>query len=186
MTTLTTNSELTVSKRRWRNIGRFGGFALVIGITIAIFFWGEEIPNLPIYGYPAVFLISLLGNATLVLPAPFYLIVGAAGGSLDPVTVGIIAGLGAALGELTGYVAGASGKESVEEKKHYKWIERHMVKSGSIVIFMLGALPNPLFDVGGLLAGVTRMPVWRFILVAWAGKSIRMIIIAMVGGYLSA
>ena len=186
MATLTGGQKIAVGKRRWRLIARIGGFLLVAAITLAIFVWGEEVPNLPIYGYPAVFLISLLGNATLVLPAPFYLVVGAAGSTLDPLTVGIVAGLGAALGELTGYLAGASGKGSVEEKRHYKWIERHMKKSGPVVIFFLGAIPNFFFDIGGLLAGVTRMPIWQFILVAWAGKSIRMTIIALVGNYLAA
>jgi membrane protein YqaA with SNARE-associated domain len=184
MATLTGERNLAASKRRWRLFARMGGFAFVIAITVAIFVWGDEGPNLPIYGYPAVFLISLLGNATLVLPAPFYLVVGAAGSSLDPLTVGIVAGLGATLGELTGYLAGASGKGSVEGKKHYKWVERHMKKSGPLVIFLLGAIPNFFFDIGGLLAGVTRMPIWQFILVAWAGKSIRMTIIALVGNYL--
>ena len=186
MATLASDLKVEANKRRWRTIGRIGGFTLVVAITVAIFVWGEEVPNLPIYGYPAVFLISLVGNATLVLPAPFYLVVGAAGSTLDPLTVGIVAGLGAALGELTGYLAGASGKGSVEEKRHYKWIERHMKKSGPIVIFLLGAIPNFFFDIGGLLAGVTRMPVWQFLLVAWAGKSVRMTIIALVGSYLAA
>ena len=186
MATLASDLKVEASKRRWRTIGRVGGFTLVVAITVAIIVWGEEIPNLPIYGYPAVFLISLVGNATLILPAPFYIVVGAAGTTLDPLTVGIVAGLGAALGELTGYLAGASGKGSVEEKRHYKWLERHMKKSGPIVIFLLGAIPNFFFDIGGLLAGVTRMPVWQFILVAWAGKSVRMTIIALVGSYLAA
>jgi membrane protein YqaA with SNARE-associated domain len=184
MATLTSEHQIAASKRRWRLFARIGGISLVVAITVAIFVWGNEVPNLPIYGYPAVFIISLLGNATLVLPAPFYLVVGAAGSSLDPLTVGIVAGLGAALGELTGYLAGASGKGSVDKKRHYKWVERHMKKSGTLVIFLLGAIPNLFFDIGGLLAGVTRMPVWQFILVAWAGKSIRMTIIALIGNYL--
>jgi membrane protein YqaA with SNARE-associated domain len=186
MATLASDLKVEARKRRWRLFARIGGFALVVAITVAILLWGKEVPNLPIYGYPAVFLISLLGNATLVFPAPSYLVVGAAGSNLDPLTVGIVAGLGAALGELTGYLAGASGKSSVEEKKHYLWVERHMKKSGHIVIFLLGAIPNFFFDIGGLLAGVTRMPIWQFILLAWAGKSIRMTVIALVGNYLAA
>jgi membrane protein DedA with SNARE-associated domain len=49
-------------------------------------------------------------------------------------------------------------------------MERH----GMLAIFLLAAIPNPIFDVGGLIAGVLKMPVWRFLLAAIIGKSIRL------------
>ena len=181
MTTLTSSVKVSANKKRWQTIGRIGGFSVVIAITLAIIIWGDEVKNLPIYGYPAIFIISVLGNATVVFPAPSYLVVFAAGSTLDPIGIGIVAGLGGALGELTGYLAGASGKGSVDERPIYKRIHKGMLKSGTIVIFLLAAIPNLFFDFGGMLAGATRMPVWRFVLVAWAGKSIRMTIIALTG-----
>ena len=181
MATIAADPKVEAAKRRWRTIGRAGGFALVIGITLAIILWGDQVKNLPIYGYPAIFLISLLGNATVVFPAPSYLVVFAAGSSLDPISIGIVAGLGAALGELTGYLAGISGKDSVDDKPIYQRIHKGMMKSGTLVIFLLAAIPNFFFDFGGMLAGATRMPVWRFILAGWAGKSIRMTVVALTG-----
>ena len=49
------------------------------------------------------------------------------------------------------------------------------------IIFLLGVVPNFFFDIGGMVAGATRMSVWRFILAAWLGKSIRLTIVAMTG-----
>ena len=49
------------------------------------------------------------------------------------------------------------------------------------IIFLLGIIPNFFFDIGGMVAGATRMPLWRFILAAWLGKSIRLTIVAMSG-----
>lgn len=181
MTTLAKDHEVPVSKNRWQTAGQVGGIILVIAISIVIFLWGNQVENLPIYGYPAIFVLSIIGNATVILPAPGYLLVFAAGSALDPIGIGIVAGLGAALGELTGYIAGASGKGSIEDRPIFQQLEKGMERSGSIVIFLLGVLPNPFFDIGGMLAGATRLPLFRFLMMAWAGKSIRFTIIALSG-----
>ena len=56
-----------------------------------------------------------------------------------------------------------------------------MKKSGPLIIFILGAVPNFLFDIGGIIAGTVRMPIWQFLLAAWLGKSIRLSIVALTG-----
>ena len=58
------------------------------------------------FGYLGVFLASLIGSATIILPVPSFALVIAAGSQLDPLWVGIISGAGAAIGELTGYGLG--------------------------------------------------------------------------------
>jgi len=60
-----------------------------IGISVGIVLLREPIKEFAIYGYPGVFLISLIGNATLILPAPSYAVVFAVGGALNPVAVGL-------------------------------------------------------------------------------------------------
>jgi membrane protein YqaA with SNARE-associated domain len=154
---------------------------MVLALSVAILLAWNEIERLGVYGYPAVFLVSLVTNAAFLLPAPGIALVFAAGGVLDPVAVGIIAGLGAALGELTGYLVGLSGQTVFEDRPLYWRIEKWMRKSGTLAIFILAAIPNPIFDVGGLIAGVLRMPVWRFILGAWLGKSLRFVMLAYFG-----
>jgi membrane protein YqaA with SNARE-associated domain len=156
-----------------------------IGISVGIVLLRDHIKGFAIYGYPGVFLISFIGNATLILPAPSYAVVFAVGGSLNPVAVGIVAGLGAALGELTGYLAGVGGRAVVEDRALYCRLENRMhSKGGLIVIFLLALIPNPAFDIGGIVAGTLRMPVWQFVLAAWAGKSIRFILLAFSGQFL--
>jgi membrane protein DedA with SNARE-associated domain len=104
-------------------------------------------------------------------------------GALNPVVVGIVAGLGSAMGELTGYLAGVGGRAVVENKELYNRIEKWMRKYGMLVIFVLGLVPNPAFDVGGMIAGTLKMPVWKFLLAAWAGKALRLVIFALSGEY---
>jgi membrane protein YqaA with SNARE-associated domain len=164
-------------------IGRILAVATAVGITLGIVLLRGHIKDFPLYGYPAVFVISLIGNATIILPTPSMAVVFGLGGALNPVTVGIVAGLGSALGELTGYLAGVGGRAVVEDQALYDRIERWMRKRGMLVIFVLGLVPNPVFDVGGMIAGALKMPLWQFLLAAWAGKSLRLAILALGGEY---
>ncbi len=162
-------------------IRHIGAVFLAIAITVGIVLLHDQIQRFAVYGYPAVFLISLIGNATIILPTPSMAVVFGVGGALNPVAVGIIAGLGSALGELTGYLAGVGGRVVVEDRALYDRLERWMRKWGMLAIFVLGIVPNPAFDVGGMIAGALRMPLWRFLLAAWAGKGLRLVIFALGG-----
>jgi membrane protein YqaA with SNARE-associated domain len=155
-----------------------------IGITVGIILLRDHIQEFAVYGYPGIFVISFVGNATLILPAPSFAVVFAVGGALNPLLVGIVAGLGATLGELTGYLAGVGGRYAIEKRRLYIRIERWMRKGGPLVIFLLALIPNPAFDVGGIVAGALKMPVWQFVLAAWAGKSIRFTLLALSGQFL--
>lgn len=155
-----------------------------VGITVAIIAARDSIGKYAIYGYPGVFIISALGNATLILPAPSWAIVFAVGSALNPYWVGIFAGIGAAIGELTGYIAGFGGRTVIENKQYYARLETLMGKYGAWLIFALGAIPNPFFDVGGILAGSLKMPWWKFLGAAAAGKALRFVLLALFGASL--
>jgi membrane protein YqaA with SNARE-associated domain len=155
---------------------------LAVGISLAIVWFTNryqaELRNLGNYGYLGLFVISIIGNATLIIPAPVFVVACAAGVVYGPIGVGLVAGLGSALGELTGYMAGAGGKALIPQGRRYEQFTRFMQRHGMLTIFLLGAIPNPIFDVGGLIAGALRMKVWKFILAAWAGKAIRLTLTA--------
>src|SRR5512139_68041 len=151
---------------------------LAVGISLAIVWFTNryqaELRQLGNYGYLGLFFISIIGNATLIIPAPVFVVACAAGLVYGPIGVGIVTGLGSALGELTGYMAGAGGKALIPQGKRYEQLHRFMQRHGMLTIFLLGAIPNPIFDVGGIIAGALRMKAWKFILAAWAGKAIRL------------
>jgi membrane protein YqaA with SNARE-associated domain len=149
-----------------------------IGISLGIVWltnrYQAELRDLGDYGYIGLFVISVIGNATLIVPAPVFVVACAAGLVYGPIAVGVISGLGAALGELTGYMAGAGGKALIPQGRRYQQLARFMQRHGMLTIFLLGVIPNPIFDVGGLIAGALRMKAWKFVLAAWAGKAIRL------------
>jgi len=173
-------------KRRANTPGRVAAVALSVGITVGIILMRDRLTDLSLYGYPGIFLINLVGNATIILPAPALATVFAAGGALNPLWLGVIAGLGSALGEMTGYLAGIGGRSVIENRRLYDQFENWMRKAGVFAIFLMAVIPNPVFDVGGMVAGALRMPIPRFLLSCWAGKTVRMILVALIGRWLIA
>jgi membrane protein YqaA with SNARE-associated domain len=154
---------------------------LVLGISVLIWSFHDQFAELAGVGYPGIFLVSLLGNATIILPAPSLALVFAMGSALPPLFVGLAAGLGSALGELTGYAAGFGGRAVIEDKKGYEQLAAWMQRRGGITIFVLSLIPNPLIDIAGIAAGTLRYPVWRFLLFCWLGKTIKTCVVAWAG-----
>jgi membrane protein DedA with SNARE-associated domain len=155
----------------------------VIGITIYIISIRTHVGEFAAYGYPGIFLIALLANATVLLPAPGVAIIYAMGSVFNPFGVALAAGTGAALGELSGYLAGFSGQAVIDRGDIYQRIHPWVDKYGGWAILVLSAIPNPFFDLAGIAAGMARMPVRTFLLFTWIGQLIKMLMFALAGKY---
>jgi membrane protein YqaA with SNARE-associated domain len=158
---------------------------LVIAITVSIFYFYRQNPNmdekLEGYGYLGAFLISLIFNATLVLPTGNFLILSVLGAVLpSAILVGLVSGAGAAIGEITGYMAGYSGRGIAQRSKMYNRVERWMRRWGSLTIFVMSVVPF-IFDLAGIVAGVLRFPFWKFLLLCWLGRTLLYMGIALAG-----
>jgi len=154
---------------------------LVIAISIAIFAFRDSLAQLAAIGYPGIFLVSLLGNATIILPAPSLALVFAMGSALPWPLVGLAAGAGEALGELTGYLAGVGGRAIISDKKAYTRMEGWMQRRGSITVLVLSLIPNPFVDLAGIAAGTLGYPVRRFLFFCWLGKTLKTLFVAWAG-----
>jgi membrane protein YqaA with SNARE-associated domain len=154
--------------------------AIVIGIIVFIF--AKDVALLGNYGYLGVFAISLLSSATIFFPAPGWAVVISMGSVLNPYLVGIVAGIGSGLGEITGYLLG-SGVMNVANKDLEK--QKDLIKKyGLPIIFLLAFLPNPLFDIAGLAAGAMKIKPWKFLAVCILGRTLRYVILAHVGMFI--
>jgi uncharacterized membrane protein YdjX (TVP38/TMEM64 family) len=155
---------------------------LVVGITLTLVLVPVDWERLKNLGYLGVFLIMLLSSSSMVLPVPGLAAVFAGGLlQLNPILLGIVGGLGSALGELTGYMAGYGGRAIVEDSRRYAQVEGWMRRYGLPTIFVLSLIPNPLFDIAGFAAGALRVPLWRFLVACAAGKILKSIIFAYAG-----
>ncbi len=133
-------------------------------------------------GYVGVFVLGFLANATIILPAPSWAVTIVASATLQPFFVALAAGLGEALGEITGYLAGSSGSIVLEDRENYQKSARLMKRWGVWFIMILAFIPNPAFDIVGIIAGALRLPVAKFLWGTFLGKFIRALLLAY-GGY---
>ena len=173
-----------MSQRTRTNLLRAVVLVLVVGLTVVLYLNRARVQNLGVYGYPGLFLITLLSNATIILPVPGVAFTAVFGTIFNPWFVALVAGTGAALGELTGYLAGFSGQAVIENQPQYERVTGWMNKYGDWVILVLAFIPNPLFDVAGMASGALRVPIYRFLLLCWIGKVGKMALFAFFGSAL--
>ena len=69
----------------------------------------------------------------------------------------------------------------IEDRARYEQLANWTQRYGLWVIFVLSVIPNPLFDLAGIAAGALRIPVFWFLLVCWAGKTVKTTVVALVG-----
>lgn len=201
-----------MKKDRWLGVAQWLLLLGVLGLTGFLYVERDQIRNLGVYGYPGIFVLSLISNATVILPLPGVVLTSAMGAVFNPFWVAVAAGSGATLGELSGYLAGYSGRavadqgewnqrvdkllrrvglngflggvKQGEDTTKVDWRSRLQIllkRFGGFAIFFLALIPNPFFDMAGIFAGALQMPVWQFLLWAWLGKIIKMMVFAYGG-----
>ncbi len=160
---------------------KFLGLLVAIAISILIFIFRDKFSLLRGFGLFGLFVISIIGNATLILPAPVVLAAFVGGAIFPPLVVTLVVAAGATIGELTGYLAGYAGQEVVETEIKLQKVKNWMNKHGLWTLFVLAAVPNPLFDIAGIVAGATKIPVYKYMIVVFLGKIIKFGVFSYLG-----
>jgi len=155
----------------------------LVGLITGFTAWAESVVGA--YGYFGIFLVSFVATASIIFPIPSFILVFTMGSVLNPWLVGLAAGLGAAFGEITGYLIGTGGRQAIQSKykkplkRVRKWTLRHGIFP-VIVFFAATPLPD---DVVGVLAGLIRYDFRKFLLASFIGKVVLHTIIAFAGYY---
>lgn len=169
-----------LKQKRWARIALYVIGLIGIGLGFLILFpYLVRYFNIPLQGlastaYLVVFGITLLCNAAVLIPVtyPHLTVMIAAAAYWDPFMVALAASVGGALGEITAYYAGYLGKRiaRLENAPGYKrlvgWMERHGFW-GILVVSFQPILP---VDIAGILAGASKLPLWKFLVPCWIGK----------------
>ncbi len=137
------------------------------------------------FSYFGIFAASLAGTSTIFIPFPLDAVISfaAIGLGLHPFIVGVSAGFGATLGEITGYLVGFGGKEIIEKKvnkkvsKTVKFLKELFEKHGFWILPIAAFIPFP-FDIIGISAGVGNYDIKKFLLGVFIGKTTRCVLIA--------
>ncbi|HEX7542259.1 MAG TPA: VTT domain-containing protein [Anaerolineales bacterium] len=158
----------------------------VVALIAVLFIFRDQVKKLEEYGYVGIFLLSIAANATIIIPLPGVAFTTAMGAIFNPLGVAVAAGLGAALGELTGYLAGFSGQGVAERVTLYNrlttWMKAHQNLAYGMIA-LLAFIPNPLFDLAGMASGALKLPLWKFLIACSIGKILKMLMFAYAGFY---
>ena len=145
---------------------------LVIGMMVALFLYRDKVAELGNFGYLGAFLINLVANATIVLPMPGLLLLVGLGIPFNPVLIALAGAAGGAIGEITGYMLGYSGRVAIKDNKMYLRLVGWMRKWGVLFIFVFALVPFFPLDLAGLAAGVLRFSLWKFLVFCFLGKAV--------------
>lgn len=141
------------------------------------------------FSYLAMFILSVVSSATIFLPVPMIAIIFfAAELGLNPLLLGIVTGIGSAIGEMTGYLFGAGSEHVVEmeaknfTKKHktINELKKLFVRYGFPIIIVCAILPFP-FDFVGILAGAANYNLKKFWIATAIGKVFKYTLVAYAG-----
>lgn len=148
---------------------------------IGIALWSGGFLDITDVGYLATFYLNLVGAATIILPVPGVLAACVAAEpllGLNPILIGVVGATGATLGETTAYLVGIAGHDAAMKLRWYPRIHDLMERHGSVTLFFVSVIPTPFFDLAGIAAGALNYPFRKFLIYVFAGKTIRLIIMA--------
>ncbi len=134
------------------------------------------------YGYFGIFLASLAGSLIPFLPVPYLFVAILLSGTLDPLALGIVAGIGGALGKTTSYFLGKSGYllSGMETRKNLEFFGSFIRRYGTLGVFVFAISPLP-DDIYFVPLGMVKFPFWRFMAASAAGKAILSTAVAYFG-----
>jgi membrane protein DedA with SNARE-associated domain len=143
------------------------------------------------YGYFGVFLISLIGALSIIVPIPYTVIIFTLGGLkvgeawvFEPLLIAVAAGIGSAIGEFSGYLLGFGGRKAISGKyrKKMDFLVRVFNKYGPITIFLFALTPLP-DDLLFIPMGVMRYSIIKAFIPALIGKFCMNLIVAYSGRF---
>ena len=134
------------------------------------------------YGYVGAFLISVLGSLIPFLPVPYLIPIVLMSKTLDPLLLGILAGIGGAIGKLTSYGLGRFGRRLLKEERRRKMtiLGRAIGKYGALAVFLFALTPLP-DDIIYIPIGLAGFDLIKFMFANALGKIILSWIVAYGG-----
>jgi len=156
---------------------RLSIIAFVIGFVVfGTVLWLTDSLNLESVGYGGLWIVSFIAAGSIILPIPgpaAVCIAAAPDLGLNPLLIGLISATAEALGEMTGYLAGLSGRGLLQRNRFYPKMHSLVQRRAGIILFCGAIIPNPLFDVIGIAAGSIGYPIKKFLMVVFVAKAIK-------------
>jgi membrane protein YqaA with SNARE-associated domain len=168
------------ARRRPSPAVAFGALFVLVVLNVAVLMLPIDYRVFGGWAYPGVFVLTFIANAAIALPIPYLPIVGQVARSVElPALVVLTAALASVLGESVAYAIGRIEKDLFTEHPVYVRLQRLVgrPKRAALLLFVLAAPLNPLFDVAGLAAGALGIPYAVFFSSVFAARIVRFAIL---------
>lgn len=124
--------------------------------------------------YIGIFLISIFGNFTIIFPVPYLiaLIVISAILPVNPITLGIIGGLGACIGEIISWMIGNRSQKIFKDSERFDKMKSYIEKGWApllIIFFAATPLPDDAFLI---VLGIMNYSLTKTLIYCFIGKFI--------------
>jgi uncharacterized membrane protein YdjX (TVP38/TMEM64 family) len=178
-----------------------------IGVTIAmcvllIRYW-KYLSQFQILIYLGLFFTAILAGSPIPIPTPCMALTFTLGSKFEPVTIGLIASSGAAIGSMLVYFTARTGRRflpslniSDPANKIYSGsvgkflrkiklprIVEFVNRRGVVGVFLFSIFPNPLLMPLLITMGIGRIRVWKVATACWMGHSVLFLVLAFLGHY---
>jgi membrane protein DedA with SNARE-associated domain len=139
------------------------------------------------YGYVGAIIVSILGNFLPFIPIPYLIAIYymASYMPVDPIILGIAAGIGGAIGKSVIYLLGFEGSKIIITEGKRRQIEKFkemLGKYGAIAVFFATVTPSP-DDIVIIPLGLVRYSFIKFFIATAFGKILLSIAVALFGKY---
>jgi membrane protein DedA with SNARE-associated domain len=171
-----------------------------IGLCAAGIYYKDEIMSTDYvvrFGLLGVLIVAFVAGSTFsvtAIPVPYWLVVltlpgilAPQWGILSPVWVGLMAALGASLGQLITFMIGYGGRgisERITSKINSRFYDRAMnwaQRHGSWAVFLMSAAINPLHLPMTIAIAALGYPPHKFFIFCFLGVALKSLIIAFCG-----
>ena len=163
----------------------FAVISLVIAYAAQLVLQNYHLPinNYEGVAYLTLFIVAVVVNLSLI-PLPFLVSLMIAAAELwNPLMVALVGSLGASLGEMSYYYLGFISKKVCipDDIPGYKQVKGWIDKYGIWAIAFLSFQPVLPIEIGGLVAGLTKYPLYKFLVALWVGKFPKYILLIYMG-----
>jgi membrane protein DedA with SNARE-associated domain len=136
-------------------------------------------------GYAGIFIVSVLGNAIPFISVPYLAVVyfySMKIAEASPLLVGVVSGLGGAVGKLAVYAVGRGSRVFLkkETRDRYERIGKLLRSYGALAAFLFAVTPSP-DDVIVIPLGLMKYDIFKLFLGLAAGKIVLSIATAYAG-----
>jgi membrane protein YqaA with SNARE-associated domain len=165
---------------------------LTLWLAISVVLHVDRFQEQANLSYLGAFLICIIGGIG-VIPVPSPAVQFAMGAILNPLIVGIVSGIGSGIGGNLIFLLGRGGCKlfpqanlsySDSDKAAIRWMGRimHWARNrGSIAVFLISAIFNPVFVPMAMAIGTSSYKTWKFLVLCCAGNIVKSLFIAYMG-----